>query len=85
MPGGGEGGVTVDRQNFATQRFHREKIYGFFLGPFLVHFGQNWSKIASPGPERSLKSFLDVLGSILTKYQPKLSHGDPFLLDFGNF
>ena len=43
----------------------------FFVGPFLTDFGQNWSKIASAGPGRVLKSFLDALGSILVKYQPK--------------
>ena len=65
------------------------KIYGkytdFFFGPFLADFGQNWSKIASPGPGRASKGFLDALGSILAKYQPKRSHGDPFQLNFDYF
>ena len=61
------------------------KIYGFFFGPFLADFGQNWSKIASPGPGRASKGFLDALGFILAKYQPKRSHGDPFQLHFDYF
>ena len=77
--------LTVDRQNFATQAFHRKKIYVFFGGPFLADFGQNWSKIASPGPGRALESFLDALGSILVKYQPIRSHGDPIQLTFYHF
>ena len=54
----------------------------FFVGPFFADFGQNWSKIGSPGPGRASKGFLDALGSILAKYQPKRSHGDPFQLNF---
>ena len=53
--------------------------------PFLADFGQNWSKMASPGPGRASKGFLDALGCILAKYQPKRSHGDPLHLNFDIF
>ena len=59
--------------------------YTDFFCPVLVDFGQNWSKIASPGPGRASKGFLDALGSILAKYQPKRSHGDPFQFNFDDF
>ena len=41
--------------------------------------------MASPGPGRASKGFLDALGSILAKYQPKRSHGDQFQLNFNDF
>ena len=56
-----------------------------FLVRFFADFGQFWSKMVSPGPGRASKGFLDALGSILAKYQPKRSHGDPFQLNFDIF
>ena len=48
---------------------------------FWIFWAKNWSR----GSGSALKSFLDALGSILTKYQPKRSHGDQFQLNFDCF
>ena len=50
------------------------------------HFGlplesKNWFR----GSGIALNSFLDALGSILLKYQPKRSRGDPLQLNFDDF
>ena len=51
---------------------------GRLIGSFWYMFGFCWPKKWSRGSGSGLKSFLDALGSIWVKYQPKRSHGHPF-------
>ena len=56
-------------------RFARPSLLLGFVG----------QKKLSRGSGSALKSFLDALRSICTKYQPKRSHGDPFQLNVDYF
>ena len=46
-----------------------------------IFWSKNWSRASGS----ALNSFLDALGSIWVKYQPKWSHGNPFQLNVDDF
>ncbi len=63
----------------AVDRELRGGIYTFFFPNFrfLAFFEKFGPEMGSRGAGRGFKRFLEAVGFILAKFEPKRSHGDP--------